>query len=66
TRLLNAAVAKIFGGSLPEKIARCLGFYLKYKASFCSTDRGFVFRVYASRTEFEAICQVRSHFRSFN
>ncbi|TAE83025.1 MAG: hypothetical protein EAZ60_10095 [Oscillatoriales cyanobacterium] len=29
--MLNAAVAKIFGGSLPEKIARCLGFYYKIK-----------------------------------
>jgi hypothetical protein len=42
TRLWNAAVAKIFGGSLPEKIARCLGFYLKSTAPFCNSDRGFV------------------------
>jgi hypothetical protein len=29
-RLLNAEVAKLFAGSLPEKISLCLRLYLQY------------------------------------
>ncbi|MEG4275806.1 MULTISPECIES: hypothetical protein, partial [unclassified Microcoleus] len=40
TRLLNAAVAKIFGGSLPEKIARCLGFSSLIQSLFLLARQG--------------------------
>jgi|AGSF01.1.fsa_nt_gi hypothetical protein len=41
--VLNAAVAKIFGGSLPEKIARCLGFYLNSEAPSYANRKALLF-----------------------